>query len=205
MKYPNARILQFAKAPRAGHVKTRLIPALGAEGALQLHKKLLTHTWKTLNAARLAPMQLWVDSYKSSDFFGTLWPPVTVPEVQQGGDLGERMAHAVKQSLKQCDMVVVVGSDCPVLDSHYLDMALESLQRGADVVLGPASDGGYVLIGMRQFYREPFEGISWGTGEVLQQTRCRLEELKCQWHELSECWDVDRAEDLVKLERLVLF
>jgi rSAM/selenodomain-associated transferase 1 len=205
MKFPNACILQFAKEPRAGHVKTRLISALGDTGALQLHKMLLRHTWDTLNAFQLAPMQLWSDSSEPVAFFNTLCPPVQEPSVQQGVDLGQRMSHAIEQALLQYEMVIVVGSDCPLLDVGYLAEAFESLQQGNDVVLGPASDGGYVLIGMRQFYPELFENVSWGSDQVLSQTRERLRSITCQWHELPERWDVDRPEDLEKLSAQELF
>jgi len=205
MKFPNARILQFAKVPRAGHVKTRLIPALGEVGAMQLHKKLLRHTWETLSAFQLAPMCLWSDSSGEVDFFNTLSPSVTEPSVQQGTDLGQRMSYAIEQALLQSEMVILVGSDCPVLDADYLTEALESLQQGNEVVVGPASDGGYVLVGMRRHYSELFKGIDWGSGQVLTQTRERLRKIKCQWHELPERWDVDRPEDVKKLSVLRLF
>ena len=205
MKFPNACILQFSKAPHAGRVKTRLIPALGDIGALQLHKKLLRHTWETLNAFQLAPMQLWSDSSESVDFFSTLFPSVTEPRVQQGADLGQRISHAIEQALQQYEMVIVVGSDCPLLDVDYLNEAFESLQQGNEVVLGPASDGGYVLIGMRSHYPQLFENVSWGTGQVLIQTREILRGIECLWHELPKRWDVDRPEDLEKLSALKLF
>lgn len=205
MQFPNSSIVQFAKVPIAGHVKTRLIPALGEQGALRLHKKLLTHTWQRLSDGELAPMQLWIDQADSTNFFASLQPAVGRLYIQQGVDLGERMANALGQGLLQSDAVVVVGSDCPALDSDYLTKAFESLQQGNDVVLGPANDGGYVLIGMRRLYSNVFQGVNWGTGQVLEQTRERLVATGCRWAELDERWDVDRPEDLAKLEELRLF
>jgi len=203
MKYPQTCILQFAKAPRAGHVKTRLEPALGEQGALELHKKLVRHTWQTLHRADVATVQLWVDSVAESDFFSTLTPMVETLHQQQGADLGQRMMQAIGQTLAQFEQVILVGSDCPALDEGYLSQAVNALES-ADVVLGPASDGGYVLIGMRQLRAEVFRHINWGSDQVLMQTRARLEQSGCQWHELPERWDVDRPEDLSKLDGVIL-
>jgi len=205
MKYPNARIVQFAKIPIAGHVKTRLIPALGEEGALQLHQQLVRHTWRSLNTAQLARVELWRDQNIASSFFDDLSPPVNSGHVQQGADLGERMASAVVTVLERCDAVLIVGSDCPQLDAAYIESALQALYESSEVVLGPASDGGYVLIGMRRAVSQLFVDIDWGSDRVLGQTRCRLQALECSWHELSERWDVDRPEDLQQLQALDLF
>ena len=203
MKYPQTCILQFAKAPRAGHVKTRLEPALGEQGALELHKKLVRHTWQTLHRADVATVQLWVDSAAERDFFSTLAPVVETLHQQQGADLGQRMAHAIAQTLARFEQVILVGSDCPALDEDYLSQAINALES-EDVVLGPASDGGYVLIGMRRLHTEIFRNINWGSDQVLMQTRIRLDQSGCQWHELPERWDVDRPEDLPKLAGVIL-
>lgn len=205
MKYPQGCILQFARTPRAGRVKTRLMPALGGQGALQLHQQLVSYVWKSLHETGVSQQQLWVDAADTKGFFATLQPGVENPYLQQGGDLGERMAHAAGHALSQYEMVVVVGSDCPQLDENYLTEAFESLTQGAEVVLGPASDGGYVLIGMRRLHARVFTDINWGSGEVLAQTRQRLAGIGCRWHELPERWDVDRPEDLQKLAALKLF
>lgn len=205
MKFPNARLVQFAKRPQAGHVKTRLIPAIGAQGAYELHKKLLRHTWQTLNSACVAPMELWSDSLELSPFFDALQPAVTRFELQQGVDLGERMGNAVNEALKRGDAVVIVGSDCPKLDGDYVAAALQSLYEGAEVVLGPATDGGYVLIGMRRYLPAVFDDIDWGSDQVLIQTRLRLKALNCHWHELTPLWDVDRPDDLERLNCLAFF
>ena len=205
MKFPHACIVQFAKRPQAGHVKTRLIPAIGAQGAYELHQKLLRHTWHTLSSAYIAPMELWIDSAEFSPFFDTLNPPASRIEIQHGTHLGERMGNTVKQVLKRSEAVVIVGSDCPLLDGDYVDAALQSLYSGAEVVLGPAIDGGYVLIGMRSYLPQIFDDINWGSDQVLSQTRARLDVLNCHWQELAQLWDVDRPDDLVRLNRLALF
>jgi len=205
MKYPNARIVQFSKIPIAGHVKTRLIPTLGELGALSLHKQLLRHTWRSLNATQLASVELWRDQNSTSVFFDDLSPAVNSAHVQRGADLGERMVNAVVTVLESCDAVLIVGSDCPQLDANYIESALQALYDGSEVVLGPASDGGYVLIGMRRAILQLFVDIDWGSDQVLAQTRRCLQALNCSWHELPERWDVDRPEDLQKLQALELF
>ena len=200
---PGACIMVFAKAPETGQVKTRLIPVLGAQGAANLHEKLVRHTLATVTRANLCPVQLWCAPCPSwphaffarcqSDF------PVSLHE-QCGNDLGERMHHALTTALQKYAYVVLIGTDCPTLTTHYLHQALDALQQGAHAVLGPAADGGYVLIGARQSPASLFSGIPWGTASVLNETRTRLRNLEWQWQELTELWDVDRPEDLPRLE-----
>ena len=205
MRFPAARLLQFAKRPRAGHVKTRLISAVGAQAACQLHQKLLRHTWQTLSSAQIAPLELWADSGEFSLCFDSLNPPAEKIHVQCGVNLGERMGNAVAEALKYSDAIVIVGSDCPVLDGAYVAEALQSLYDGADVVLGPASDGGYVLIGMQRYLPDVFNNVDWGSDQVLAQTRERLTSINCSWHELATLWDVDRSDDLERLNSLNIF
>ncbi len=204
MKYSNAKIIQFAKAPEIGRVKTRLVPALGEQGALDLHKQLVERVFSTITRAQLCDVELWVSGSRVDSFFNSL---VTTEHncpirIQAGEDLGRRMAHAFQATLGEYDNVLIVGSDCPVLSSSYLEQALEVLGAGADVVLGPAEDGGYVLVGMSRARPEIFEGIEWGSGRVLQQTREKLKQLGIEWIELAQLWDVDRPEDLERLARL---
>ena len=203
----NACIIIFAKAPEVGKVKTRLIPALGAQDAANLHEKLLRHTLATATAAQLCPVQLWYTPSLLSQphpFFARCQSdfPVSLHE-QCGNDLGERMHHALTTALQKYAYAVVIGADCPVLTAPYLHQALEALQQGAHIVLGPAEDGGSVLIGARQSHPDLFSGVAWGTGSVLNETRGRLRDLAWQWQELAELWDVDRPEDLSRLENIL--
>ncbi len=204
---PGACIIIFAKAPEVGKVKTRLIPALGAQGAANLHEQLLRHTLVTATEAHLCPVQLWYASSPLSQphpFFISCQNdfPVSLHE-QCGNDLGERMHHALTAALQKYAYAVVIGADCPALTAAYLQQALEALQQGSNVVLGPAEDGGYVLIGARQSHPDLFSGVAWGTASVLNETRARLHDLAWQWQELAELWDVDRPEDLSRLERVL--
>jgi len=201
----DALTIVFAKAPRAGTVKTRLIPALGAEGAATLHRQLLHGTLVTVTNAGLGPVELHVAPDTSDAFlqdcarrFGVALAP------QRGHDLGTRMCHAFDEALARHARVILVGTDCPVLTEQHLrdaDAALDPAQTtqpirgGNDAVLIPAEDGGYALIGLRQCDARLFEGIAWGSDTVLAATRARLKALGWRWHELETLWDIDRPED----------
>jgi len=117
------------------------------------------------------------------------------PYLQRGGDLGERMYHALAQGLSRGSAVVLVGSDCPGLCEQYLAEAFSALED-ADVVLGPAQDGGFVLIGCRQVRDGMLNGISWGRGEVLKQTLRQLATRGLSVALLTELYDVDTPADL---------
>jgi uncharacterized protein len=199
--FPDARILLFAKTPRKGHVKTRLQPLLGEQGACDLHAALIRYCWRQLLADQVAQPELWVSECDVSRFFDTLRASHEY-HVQQGECLGARMNHAISQALRSASYVLVVGADCPAVDSAYLIDALGRLRQGVPVVLGPAEDGGYVLVGMSDPHEHMFQNIAWGTDQVMIQTRARLQESGTKWIELPPCWDVDRPEDLSRLAAL---
>jgi len=117
------------------------------------------------------------------------------PRRQVGADLGERMHHALGTALARAPRAVLVGSDCPALDAAYIEEAFTALAT-ADLVLGPALDGGYVLIGARRLDRRLFDGVPWGTGEVLAQTLARAAALHWEVALLAPLRDIDRPEDL---------
>ncbi len=201
LRHPDGCILIFAKAPRPGQVKTRLLPALGAEGAAALHRLLVTQTVATVGNAALAPATLYCTPTSSDPFLAGLAADAGMAlAVQQGQDLGERMAAALGATLQQARYAVLVGTDCPALNEAYLAEALEVLASGHDAVLGPALDGGYVLIGLsRPPEASLFDGIPWGSGEVLAHTESRLQALGWSWRALSPLRDLDRPEDLEAL------
>ena len=198
----SALFIQFARSPVAGEVKTRMIPALGAGAACQLHSELVRWTSRTLVNAGLGPVQLAVAGNTLHPLFQQC-RDIGVAEVvpQSGTDLGERMFAALRNALNRFERVVLVGSDCPGLDAAYLAQALDSLQQ-APVVLGPAEDGGYVLIGARQVSREMFAAIDWGSSLVYAQTLERLQDIDCDWASLPAKFDIDRPEDIVHWQAL---
>lgn len=202
----SAGIVFFARTPVPGKVKTRFIPTLGEEGALALHRELNRLTWSRTSAGLPWPMTLWMSEPGQEDWFLAHCPGATLA-VQVGEDLGQRMEHALGSTLQQQAMAIVIGADCVSLDTGYLAQAVRALQQGADVVLGPAEDGGYVLLGVRQQVPAGiFDAIDWGSGQVLQQTRAHLRRLSVEtglvWEELAPRWDVDRPEDLPRLALL---
>jgi rSAM/selenodomain-associated transferase 1 len=202
---PHACIIVFAKAPDPGTVKTRLIPALGAQGAATLHEKLVRHTLATVTQPNLCAVELWCAPSPSlvwpHPFFARCQNDFPVGLRQQcGDDLGARMHHALDTALQKYSYAIVIGTDCPALTASYLQEALDNLRQGKNAVLGPAQDGGYVLMGVRQSHPRLFSGVAWGTASVLNETRARLAALNWQWQELAEQWDIDRPEDLSRLE-----
>jgi rSAM/selenodomain-associated transferase 1 len=194
------RILVFAKAPIPGQVKTRLIPSVGAKAAASLHKRLVFHSLETVTRAGLGPVQLWCTPSTEDPFFELCAGKFPLElHKQTGGDIGKRMAYAFDHTLGKVSSALLIGTDCPSLTQDDLKEAFEVLAQGTDAVIGPAEDGGYVLLGLRRSVSELFEGISWGTNLVLEETRKNLRLLGWQWHELEKRWDVDRPEDLDRL------
>ena len=207
MKYKDSIVLVFAKTPLLGQVKTRLESVLGQQGALALHKALIEAVICTVKGCGLSVMELWVSSNIHHEYFVSLCNLMNIESnnihEQRGNDLGSRMAHAASTALQRADYVVLLGADCPSVDAGYLTQALQLLEQGEEIVFGPAEDGGYVLLGLRQVPSEIFTQIPWGTAEVMKLSRQRLQQAGKKWVELSERWDVDRPEDLSRLKALM--
>ena len=201
----DALTIVFAKAPRAGEVKTRLIPALGAEGAAALHRQLVHRTLVTATDAGLGPVELHAAPNVADPFlqdcakrFGIALAP------QHGETLGERMRNAFDEALARHSRVLLIGTDCPVLTTQHLHDAQAALANN-DAVLIPAEDGGYALIGLTRCDNSLFDGIAWGGDTVLAATRERLRALRWRWHELDTLWDIDRPEDYLRWsEQMIL-
>jgi rSAM/selenodomain-associated transferase 1 len=115
------------------------------------------------------------------------------------------MDTAIRQTLQRenVESVVIIGTDCPAVTERYLDQALLALESGVDVVLGPAEDGGYVLVGMQRPITAVFEDIPWGTDQVMHRTLETLKAKELTYRLLDTLWDVDRPEDLARLQSLV--
>jgi rSAM/selenodomain-associated transferase 1 len=190
----------LAKAPHPGAVKSRLAARIGASAAAALHARLVRRTLSTAAQAAIGPVELWCAPSAEEAFFQEMDREFGANRFTQStGDLGERMSQAVAQALGRASCVVLIGTDCPDLTPADLREASAALAAGADVVLGPAEDGGYHLIGLRCNEPRVFEGIAWSTDGVLAQTRERLAALGLHWHELPERWDLDRPEDYDRL------
>ncbi|MDC1436760.1 TIGR04282 family arsenosugar biosynthesis glycosyltransferase [Gammaproteobacteria bacterium] len=196
-QHPDSCIVMFARAPVKGQVKTRLIPALGEQGALDMHVQLMNRQMAVLNKSTLCPKQLWVDQMQEHSAFVPFEGAV---KLQKGISLGDKMFYAAEDVLRSSSQVVIIGSDCPGIDESYLELALQELDKSInDVVLGPAMDGGYVLIAMKHPHHEIFQDIDWGSELVLQQTINRIQNCDLGFSTLPALRDIDTAGDLESL------
>ncbi|HTN28211.1 MAG TPA: TIGR04282 family arsenosugar biosynthesis glycosyltransferase [Burkholderiales bacterium] len=196
-------LVVFAKAPQPGRVKTRLAPLLGEQGAARLHARMIEDTLRVAVRAGFERVELHcVPHARHATFSALAQRHSLILRAQGRGDLGVRMQRAFERALRTARVVVLIGTDCPVLRVADLRAAARALQGGADAALSPAEDGGYALIGLRRTSPRLFSGIEWGSDSVLAQTRLHLRELGWRWRELRTVWDVDRPEDYARLERL---
>jgi rSAM/selenodomain-associated transferase 1 len=191
-------IAVLAKAPLPGLAKTRLIPALGADGAAALQARLIERAVTTTQAAALGPVTLWCAPDERHPLFTAMRQKYGVTLARQpDGDLSARMHEA---AVAASGPALVIGTDCPALSAAHLREAADAL-RDHDAVLIPAEDGGYVLIGLRRPRAELFTGMPWSTAAVMDETRDRLTKLGLTWRELAPLSDVDTPEDFARLQR----
>jgi rSAM/selenodomain-associated transferase 2/rSAM/selenodomain-associated transferase 1 len=196
-------LIIFTRYPQPGQAKTRLIPALGAEGAAALQRQMTEHTLKqvqTLLDRRSISTTVWfagtenpeVDRQQMQAWLGSAW--CYCP--QSAGNLGNRMAYAVQAAFGMgAQRVVVIGTDCPSLGAEQLAQAFQILATH-DLVLGPAVDGGYYLIGLSRMIPTLFTNIAWSTSEVFQQTVTAAKQVNLSIGYLATRADIDRPEDL---------
>lgn len=181
-----------------GRVKTRLARDAGNTTAYRIYHQLLAHSVQTAHRSGL-PAELW---YTPNAQHPTLQKLARRYEMslrrQSNQDLGQRMYAALQDGLNRADAVVLIGCDCPEYSAQYLHQAFAQLSEHR-IVLGPAKDGGYVLIGARRVHPHLFRGITWSSDQVLAQTRSRLEHLGWNWAELTSMQDIDTHEDWLKL------
>ena len=174
----------FSRAAVPGRVKTRLVPRLGEWRAARLHARLTGHALRIARAAACGPVELY-DTSK-----------------QRGADLGERMYRALAGALRRHRGAIIIGADSPALPARNLLRAARWLAGGCDVVLVPAEDGGYALIGAKRASPLMFSGIAWGGSDVYETTVRKLVSLGYRWRSLERVWDLDRPEDLERLQWL---
>ena len=187
----NDRLLIFARTPELGRVKRRLAADIGEAGALAAHEELLERVirltagtgdyrvalWLTRTSGRLP---VWLESLELHE--------------QSEGDLGQRMQQAMSESLADGGASVLVGSDCPGIDAGYVAAAFTAL-KSADVVFGPAEDGGYGLVGMTRLVPEIFAELRWGDDGVLHRALERAAQVGASVELLTEIYDVDTLAD----------
>jgi len=198
---PGINIAILAKAPVAGLSKTRLIPTIGAHAAAVLQERMTERAVATALAAQAGPVTLWCAPDPGHVSFRNLCKlgQLTLRR-QADGDIGERMLAAF---IAHDGPTLLIGSDCPAFTPEHLRAAAQVLRDGKDVVLTPAEDGGYVLIGTHRPRAELFEGMIWSTPSVLTDTRERIAALGLSCVEMPALWDVDTERDLDRLEREV--
>ena len=193
-------IAVFSKAPLAGETKTRLIPALGAAGAARLQRRLCLRSLDLACRAAHGKVTLWAAPDHRQRFFRAVQAQRGIAlRSQTGSHLGECMSNAF---VAHAGPLLLIGTDCPALTEAHLAAAATALHEGHDAVFIPAEDGGYVLVGLRRPQPRLFEGIDWGSDQVMAQTRERLIALGLRWAEPLVLWDVDRPEDLPRLAAL---
>lgn len=192
-----ARIVVFAKAPLPGQVKTRLVPALGAEGAAKLAFEMLQSTVAEALAARLPTLpELCADPHPMEPEWAPFLPRAQLRFTAQGtGDLGERMARAAKRAIQLGENVLLIGTDCPELDRRRLRAAALALGEH-DAVIHPTQDGGYALLGLARFDPSLFADIPWSTDGVAATTIRRIRDLGWSLHVGETLRDIDVPGDL---------
>ena len=198
----NRALIIFIKNPSEGKVKTRLAATLGNKVTLGIYKKLLAHT-NAVAGKVLAEKHIFYSSHIDAN---DEWNEAEfVKDLQTGNDLGERMRNAfVGLFNNRYGQVAIIGSDCPDITVDLIEQAFKELDR-SDIVIGPATDGGYYLLAIKKLYPELFENITWSTNHVLKQTLAICKSINKSFHLLPVLSDVDVEEDIVGREEFFLF
>jgi rSAM/selenodomain-associated transferase 1 len=184
----------LARAPQPGRAKTRLIGRLGADGAAELQRRLIAQALARAAASGL-PIALWLDGAADAALSEAVARAGAALRPQPDGDLGARMLAAAHHAQRAGRSVILIGTDCPAQTPQDLQRA-QSLLATHEVVLQPAEDGGYVLIALRAPQPALFDGIAWGSAEVLAATRARIVAANLSLAELRLLPDLDRPDDL---------
>lgn len=191
-------IIVFAKAPIPGKAKTRLIPALGAEGAAELAQRMLIDTCRTAASVLLAETELCITPAPGHPEWEARLPPRMTLTDQGDGDLGQRLARAAERVTQEGDRVILIGTDCPQLTRRRLHDACRELDAH-DAIIHPTLDGGYALLGLKSFDASIFEGIGWSGPDVARETMARIRALGWSLHLGATLRDIDEPEDLPHL------
>jgi rSAM/selenodomain-associated transferase 1 len=196
-------VIVFTRAPVAGRAKTRLAAHVGPVRAARLHERLTAAALGSALAARCGPVELHTTDHH--ELLRMMSRRARVPlRIQRGNDLGERMATATSAALRHARFVLLIGSDCPELAPGELRRAMRWLAGGADVVLAPARDGGYALVGLRRPAGFMFRDIAWGSERVYAQTAARVKNSGWRLRALRVVSDIDRPQDLAQIRSLRL-
>lgn len=186
----------FCRPLVAGHVKTRLIPTYGAEGATRIYAQLVERMLRTVTETG-ATASLWIAGDTTHASVADWAQRYSLPVHSQcDGDLGERMSQCLAILAETYERVLLIGTDCPAFTVEDLQAAAAALDAACHWVFTPAEDGGYVLVGSNAPSTKPFANIAWSTSEVMTQTRNALRMNALVWAEMATLWDVDEAVDV---------
>ena len=181
-------LVVFARPLKEGTVKLRLAKQIGDQKALSIYSKLMDLTMSAAKTSGVDTIVYFSDVPKYEHGY--------VNNIQRGANLGNRMANALSNEINHSrGKVCLIGSDCPDISAEIINQAMEELDD-VDVVIGPAKDGGYYLIGMKAPYPSLFEGIYWGENTVLEETLFICNELGLTSKLLPTLKDIDRVEDI---------
>jgi len=191
----NKRLIIFVKNLIPGSVKTRLAEDIGIIGALDVYKYLVEHTYEETKNVDVDKAVFYSEYIEIEDVFDASGVQEYELFIQKGNGLGERMSDAMDQSFDSYDKVIIIGSDCVELTKKDIDDALAKLDD-FDVVVGPAKDGGFYLLGTNKFYPELFENKEYGHKKVLQDLLDAIDDLDLKLHLMKTKSDIDTLQDL---------
>jgi len=193
----------FAKFPEPGKVKTRLAKDIGPDAAARVCREIAEYVLKRTSPEGSGYHRIIFFSPETMTQRFSEWMPDEVLRAQTGGDVGERMDNALKELFDLgAEKAIVVGSDIPGLHRGIIDQAFQELDSG-DVVIGPAMDGGYYLIGMKSPNPEIFRNISWGTEKVFKETVTIIEKKGLSYGVVATLFDVDDLDDFTRAMELL--
>jgi uncharacterized protein len=186
-------VIIFVRHPEKGKVKTRLAATMGDEKALAVYKLLLQHTYSLIQNGKIPVYVYYADEMVQDD----LWQGAFIIKKQQSqGDLGNRMSNAFSEVFAAGHQkAVIIGSDCYELTASVIIAAFNALEEN-DAVIGPATDGGYYLLGLKKLIPAVFEDIVWSTNTVKDETVRIIQENNCSFSLLQMLTDVDEEKDL---------
>ena len=187
-------LLIFIKNAEKGKVKTRLAQTVGDDQALKIYQALLGHTRNIASSIRANRLLFYSSFVEKNDDWS---PDDFLKLVQEGDDLGARMENAFRYAFQQHRKVIIIGSDCASLSTEIVESAVRALDN-YDFVIGPALDGGYYLLGMREYEPVVFRDIAWSTEKVFLQTTQQILQLQKSYFLLPELSDIDYEEDWQK-------
>ncbi len=188
-------LIIFVKNLQYGKVKTRLAAKVGDDKAFEIYKTLLDHTYNVVRRLNCDKYIFYSDFIEENDIWSE---DDCIKVLQTGNGLGERMLHAFSMLFeKDYDRIAIIGSDCAELTSSVIENAFSKMNE-ADIVIGPADDGGYYLLGMKKRNEHLFQNISWSTSSVLEQTLAVCIKEGLSFYLLPVLSDIDEEQDWIR-------